>query len=422
LRILRVVLIGLVFAATFTSCLAVSLDEGFLVAPLQDLASFERTNSPGVLDILLQPDFSVPDHLRPCCALGHDLDVSVAALPIPAIQVRNVIDPRTLGRHAYNGGLVSSKHGVREGFLSEEENGLVYTCRGGFVDIAHVRDYADWTVFLSRRIETMLDTGGAMELSEEGGRRFVFVTAVDPSVSARVGRRALSVQLAQWIAFQLSVWHETATWYGWSSLALFPEQASAFSPEDFYSNLLGIRVASYVIQSGGDENEEVFNREVDAAIAEALRLLGAAPPELTRRALDSVDGLWWNSDARLPSRDVVLRRNFSLGPQIAPWQIPAERITAQLAADREELCAHLPASPAVLHYPTGVEGLPFEKIAKLDLYIPEDFSDDLPLSDPNLRWLSQRDLPGIVDHARAENAQLFGPEADQPGVSGASLR
>ena len=410
MRIHRFVLIGVFF----TACLAVSPDEGFLVAPLHNLASFERTDSPGFLDILLQPDFSVPDHLRPCCAFGHDLEVNVASLPIPVVAVRNVVDPGSLGRHAYNGGLVSPKHGVREGFFSDEENGLVYTCRGGFVDIAHVRDYADWTVFLSRRIETMLDTGGAMELSEEGARRFVFLAAVDPSVVTRVGRRALSVQLAQWLAFQLSVWHETATWYGWSSLPLFPERASAFSPEDFYSNLLGIRIANYVIQSGGDASERAFNRAMDEALAEALRQLGAAPPEVTRSALDAVDGLWWNSEERLPKKGVVLRRNFELGPEIVPWQIPADRFTAQLRADREELCSGLPRSPAVLRYPTRVEGLVFAEVAKLDLRIGDDFPSDRLLPDPNLRWLSQRDFPGIVARARRENEIEFGPGTHLP--------
>jgi hypothetical protein len=401
--------------AVFTGCVSTP-DEGFLVAPLDKLARFERTGSPSILEALFQADFSVPDHLRPCCAFGHDFDVSVAGLPIPAVQVHNVVDPEMLGRHAYDGGLVSPKHGVREGFVSDEENGLVYTCRGGFVDIAHVRDYADWTVFLSRRIETMLDTGGAIELSEEGARRFLFVAAVDPTTSARIGRRTLSIQLAQWLAFQLSVWHETATWYGWASLPLFPELASAFSPEDLYSNLLGIRLASYVIQSGGDTSEGAFNRATDDALALALRQLGATPPDVTRRALDAVDGLWWSSQERLPSKRVVLRRNFGLGPEMAPWQIPSERITPQLAADRADLCAQLPSSPAVLRYPTDLEGVSFEQIAKLDLFVGDDFPSALPLPDPGSRWLSNRDLPDVVKQARAENLREFGAMADRPGL------
>jgi hypothetical protein len=45
------------------------------------------------------------------------------------------------------------------------------------------------------------------------------------------------------------VWREIATWYGWSALTLFPEEASAFSPEDLYSNLPDIKLAgSFVCQ------------------------------------------------------------------------------------------------------------------------------------------------------------------------------
>ena len=163
---------------------------------------------------------------------------------------------------------------------------------------------------------------------------------------------------------------------------LFPERASAFSPEDLYSNLLGIRIANYVIQSGGDASERAFNRAMDEALAEALRQLGAAPPEVTRSALDAVDGLWWDSEERLPKKGVVLRRNFGLGPEIVPWQIPADRFTAQLRADREELCSGLPRSPAVLRYPTRVEGLVFAEVAKLDVRIGDGFPSDCVLHRP----------------------------------------
>ncbi len=65
-----------------TACVATPPGEGFLVAPLPELAPFERTESRGSLDILLQPDFSVPTHLRPCCAFGRDL-VSFDSSPFP---------------------------------------------------------------------------------------------------------------------------------------------------------------------------------------------------------------------------------------------------------------------------------------------------------------------------------------------------
>lgn len=406
---------AIVAAGLTLACVSMAPDEGFLIPPLPALAPFERTDKAELLDLLLQPDFSVPTHLRPCCAFGYGLSVDVGPLPLPAVQVRNVLDPEQLGNHTYNGGIVSTKHGIREGFVSSERNGLVYTCRGGFIDIAHVRDYADWTVFLSRRLEATLATGGAFELPEEGARRFVFLTALDADLIARVGRRALAVEIAQWLAFQLSVWHETATWYGWSSIELFPERVSAFSPEDLYSNLLGIHLGSYLVLSGAGETEEGFNRGMDEAIRDVLRRLGAMPPAATRRALDSIDGLWWDSQERLPSERVVLRRNMSLGPELVPWRIPQSRAVGNSADEWERLCAGLPQSAVRLRYATQVEGIPFDQIAKLDLLLENPLAARVPLPDPQSHWLDQRDLPGIVERIRVENAREFGPGHDGPG-------
>ena len=55
--------------------------------------------------------------------------------------------------------------------FDREHNGLVYTCRGGFIDTAHVRDYADWAIFLVAQIARLAETGGVVELPDEGGRR-----------------------------------------------------------------------------------------------------------------------------------------------------------------------------------------------------------------------------------------------------------
>ena len=48
------------------------------------------------------------------------------------------VDPENLGRHGYRNG-------------GGEKNGIVYTCRGGHIDIAHLRKAADWTAFLAEK-------------------------------------------------------------------------------------------------------------------------------------------------------------------------------------------------------------------------------------------------------------------------------
>ena len=94
----------------------------------------------------------------------------------------------------------------------------------------------------------MVEHGGRIELPDEGGLRVVYVVAADPAVLEGVGRTEYAIRLAEWLAFELSIWHEIATWFGWSALSGFPELASAFSPEDLYSNLLGTRLAGQALR------------------------------------------------------------------------------------------------------------------------------------------------------------------------------
>lgn len=99
-----------------------------------------------------------PESLRPCCAFGYDLHVRAAGIPIPMYQIGNVLTLGTLGKHHYN----DSAFGAVKNLLglSEEQNGLIYTRRGGFIDIAHVRDTADNTFYLFNRIAPTLGGRG----------------------------------------------------------------------------------------------------------------------------------------------------------------------------------------------------------------------------------------------------------------------
>jgi len=79
-----------------------------------------------------------------------------------------------------------------------------------------------------------------------GATRRVVLRPPPRDLLEHLGRLRLAISLAQWAAYQLSIWHEIITWYGWSSLRGGSEEASAFSPEDLYSNLVGIRIAGGV--------------------------------------------------------------------------------------------------------------------------------------------------------------------------------
>ena len=74
-------------------------------------------------------EVSAPTSLRPCCAFGDRLGVSIVGIPLP-VRVDNVVSLSDLGRHHYDGGVVFVGGSLREGFVQLSNDGMAYTCRG----------------------------------------------------------------------------------------------------------------------------------------------------------------------------------------------------------------------------------------------------------------------------------------------------
>jgi hypothetical protein len=213
------------------------LDEG------STASLYHRLRPTGVSDI------PAPRHLRPCCDFGYNLGLRYAFLPVLGYRITNLKTIEDVGPHDYDSAVVTL--GSQGELVSEENNGLVFTCRGGFIDTAHVRDYADWTIYLASKLSGHLRSGTTIELSNEAGKRRVVLEGVDRQLLRTHDPAALTMAIAQWLAVQLSMWHEIATWYGSSSFPGFPEKASAFSPEDLYSNILGTKIAAATASPAG---------------------------------------------------------------------------------------------------------------------------------------------------------------------------
>ena len=336
------------------------------------------------------------------------------------IRVDNVIGLADLGPHRYDGGLVFVNGTIEQGLVSLKSDGMAYTCRGGFVDTAHVRDYADWTFFFWTQLERTLEYGGRIELPEEGGLRIVYSAAADRDLATGPRRSELAIALAEWLAFELSIWHEIATWYGWSAIAGFPELASAFSPEDLYSNRVGIQLAGEILRSGRVTSIDGFNRSVDEALPVMLERLGVVPHEVTHLAAESVDrargceAAWWDSDRRLPEKDLVLRRNLDLGPDIAPWQVPREKQSDELRTALDRHCGDSRPAPLVLQHPSMLAGSAISSLVRLDVRPDDDIAAGLRWPPTRTRWLSQDDLREVVEEMRAALRAELGPNADRP--------
>lgn len=263
-----------------------------------------------------------PDGLRPCCAFGYNIRAKLLGIPVPFFRLNNVVDPDNSGKHHYNDSWKSTWTTLAG--INSEHDGIIYTRRGGFIDLAHVRDTADNTLWLFSQIWPALGRATTIKMSDELGQRIIRLRQFS-SPENTLARYNLSVSLAAYLAFQLAVWHEVAQWYGFESVPGYPETASAFSPEDLYSNLLGARMATDILNSGGASSLLQYQHSMTRMLPQTLAQLQAVSPQVTRFHFDMLDGIWWNSHCRLPDKFLVRLRNYSVSHQRLPSR-PADTV------------------------------------------------------------------------------------------------
>ncbi len=243
---------------------------------------------PGTIDLKTPPKRII----RTCCSFGVDVKVSVLSF----LKVTDITSVNALGGHTFLGS-------------KQENNGIIYTGKGGFIDMGHLRDIADYTAYLYALIRENRERGLIdFRLGKEGGLKKLSVEIPESFNDEDIAR------LAGKIAYDLSVWHEISTWYGSSYIPLVPERYSSFSVEDAYSNLLGVHLGIKSILS-----DEDYEKEMTRNIRETLDRLGAVSSvEETRQAMNDVKDIWWSGTAKLPSRKVLIKRQFEILGRVSP--------------------------------------------------------------------------------------------------------
>ncbi len=355
------------------------------------------------------PKIPIRKRLRPCCAFGNDIKVRVGAVPIPGFRIGNIIGPDEVGPHTYDSGAMTrSSQAGTSGFRRREGNGLIYTCRGGFIDTAHVRDYVDWTIYLAATLARSLSAGTTIEFPDEGGQRRIVSQPIDQDAIDRHGLLRIAAPMAQWIGFQLSIWHEIATWFGWSWTKTFPETASAFSPEDLYSNVLGVKLVGALLHRSAARTEHLFNSTVESWFEVVLEYLDPVPKSVGIEAMRSVDQHWWDSSRRLPDKELTLRRSFDIDDRITPWLVSAGLAPESL----REICGDDP-NPVTISIPDEIMGLKFSDWVSLKIEVDDNLAAQAPFTEIG-RSVSQADFPRIIEAIREQNREEFGPRADQP--------
>jgi hypothetical protein len=207
-----------------------------------------------------------------------------------------------LGRHGYY-------------YRPAEKDGIVYTCRGGHIDISHLRIAVDWTAYLAAETYQHLmkhDPGFSYKLAVDRSREYVKFTYPanwDRLPEPRRSEIAREIALATgpYLAYAMTTWHEILTWFGFKCTGLPTEFPSAFSWEDSYSNLLGTVVAVTALQ----DQDHPYNEAVTLALDREMAKLGLQPAQVAKHASESVKGKWSEGDFMMLL--TIRKRNFDIG-------------------------------------------------------------------------------------------------------------
>ena len=315
----------------------------------------------------------------------------MGALPFPGLGLYEVADPADLGRHNY-----WTLFQFADGEVSR---GVVYTERAGFLDVAHVRDTADWTAYYASAAARAMRAGDRH--ARVGGPdrtrvhlRFDYPPGWD-DLTDRHRRRLipdLAVRAGQEAAYAVATWHELLTWYDHGVLPFVSEKHSAFTVDDVMGHVVGLRVAGRALR----DTSRDYADAVAHALATELRDLDARPPDGTRRAVGRTKGHWWE-------RGTGLKRHLDLGLDDGLVR------------------------PMLVHATVEPEQFPLPRVADattdLDLadFFRVELESHLRLYDRELRpklagdptrIRPRRDIPRLMEFVRAEMRDEIGPNVD----------
>jgi hypothetical protein len=236
-----------------------------------------------------------------------------------------------------------------------DRSGIVYTCAGGFVDLGHLRDFADLTrlyyyALVRQRTNGVVERGTTFPLLQtHGGITGEVILQRDIPAGDADDLDGL-IAVARSIAYDVSVMYEIKT-YGETRIG---GRSSSFSPEDLVSNYLGTYVGGRAlkVQIGNilDPEATTFDAAVTLELGDLLQKLKHLTAEQTIATFEKVKGRWVRDVVLLPNFwdvDYVQRRNFHIRP-VQPWlvtdacvdtdfpedvdrQLPAEAVSAHLS-------------------------------------------------------------------------------------------
>ena len=186
--------------------------------------------------------------------------------------------------------------------LEEVGRGTLYTTRGGFLDISHIRNAVDLTRFCYVHIRASFRAGlyDVELLSAEPDIYHVTLRPppqwrdLDPDqIPVEIDDQIhdAAIQIAGRIAYLMTTWHEVLTFFGYKGTGLITERPSAFSYDDAASHRVGVEVAMRALehQLVPTEFDEFVTKELRGYLTE----LGVVDAEEMVRRVEAAEGKFW---------------------------------------------------------------------------------------------------------------------------------
>ncbi|MGV8151866.1 MAG: DUF4056 domain-containing protein [Candidatus Nanoarchaeia archaeon] len=296
-------------------------------------------------------------------------------------------EPQNIGNHGY-------KHGGC--------NGMLYTCRGGYIDLGHLRESADRTKFIFEVLYPVL-----LRSQEKITFRIVepepfhitikypYNWKTIPISEKQTLAKEKAIELSEYIAHKSTIWHEIITWYGWSCVGIFSEKPSSFSWEDIYSDALGADLGAKALEASGD-----FNSNMTRLLNEKLLELNAQAPSVARAATRKIRGSWFEGG---PYPFITMKkRNFGVGLDgiINPWLVP-------------EICNECNPIPIHTHNLTSTSTKDFSFKVEIEPVCLQGHKA-AGIASKVSRISPDEDYPKIIRQIRNEAIQERGPNVDKP--------
>ena len=195
---------------------------------------------------------------------------------------------------------------------AKKQRGIAYTCKAGNLDQAHIRKYAEWTQYFTKKASKALKDGNN-ELLVKGREPGTYNAQIKyPSNWKNLSEvdkdgiiKDTSIEIGQNLAYTMSIWHESLTWFGYSTYSFIPEFNSAFSWEDRFSDTFGCYVGGKALKQGGK-----FQKTLSGILSFEYDRLDVQPLNVTKKSIKNVKGDWFNGKGFKSKMNI---RNLDIG-------------------------------------------------------------------------------------------------------------